>query len=74
MRLYGTVSSERASKKQGGNDRLSFEFTVGEEDEAITILYGVIEREETPDANIYRLWNGEIMADRIVIPKKERLQ
>ena len=74
MKLYATVSSERATKGQGGNKQISFEFTVGEEDEKQTILYGTIEREETETENIYRLWNGDIMADKIIIPKNGKQQ
>ncbi len=72
MKLYSTTKSERASKSQGGNKQISFEFTVGDKHEKQTILFGSIEREETETEDIYRLWNGDIQADKIVIPKKAK--
>lgn len=74
MKLYGTITSDRASKGQGGNEFLSFEFTVGEEDEKQTILYGMIERQKTADADVYLLWNGDIQADKITIPRRGKQQ
>lgn len=74
MKLYATTTSERASKGQGGNKRVFVEITVGEEDEKQTILYCSVEREETETEDIYRLWNGDIQADKIIIPKKGKSQ
>ena len=71
MKLYATTTSERASKGQGGNKRIAVEITVGEEDEKQTILYVSVEREETETEDIYRLWNGDIQADKIIIPKSK---
>ena len=69
MKLYATTTSERATKGQGGNKRLAVEITVGEEDEKQTILYASVECEESETENVYRLWNGDIQADKIIIPK-----
>jgi len=74
MKLYATTTSERASKGQGGNKRIAVEITVGEEYEKQTILYASVEREETETEDIYRLWNGDIQADKIIIPKKKGKQ
>lgn len=72
MKLYATVTSERASKGQGGNKYLNFEITVGEEDEKQTILYGMVERTENEKEDIYVLWNGDLQADKIIIPKGKK--
>jgi hypothetical protein len=70
MKIYSTIRSDKASKSQGGNKRLSIVVTVGEPPEDQEILLAQVECEETETANIYRLWNGDIQADRIIIPKK----
>jgi hypothetical protein len=71
MKLYAKTTSERASKGQGGNKFLSVVITVGEENEKQDILVAQVEREETETENLYRLWNGDIQVDKIVIPKQK---
>ena len=69
MKLYATVTSERASKAQGGNNYLSFSFYVGEQDNQQIILDGVILREETEQEDKYQLLLSGVIADTIIIPK-----
>lgn len=70
MKLFLSATSERGKPvTKSGNKRIAIEITVGDQDESQTILYATVEREETETENIYRLWNGDIQADKIIIPK-----
>ena len=69
MKIYSTFTSEKASKSQGGNKSLAFNIKVGDQYDPQTILYGIVECESTPEADIFRLWNADILVDTITIPK-----
>lgn len=49
MNLYATISSERASKGQGGNKHLDIDVFVGSAKESVKILEGTI----TPEGDGY---------------------
>jgi hypothetical protein len=68
MKLYGNISSERATKGQGGNEYINFELTAGEN--RTVMLYGQLTCEETETEFIYRLWNADILVDTLREPKK----
>lgn len=71
MQIYGTLTSERAMKSQGGNDRLSVEITVGENEKRQTILTAIVERTETGNglADKYVLWLADIPVGSVIIDK-----
>ena len=45
MKLYATVSSERASKGQGGNNHLDIDVFVGSAKDSVKIIEGTITKE-----------------------------
>lgn len=49
MKMYATVSSERATKGQGGNNHLDIDIFVGSSNESKKIIEGTI----TPEGNGY---------------------
>lgn len=51
MRLYATVTSERASKSQGGNEKIVVEFFVGSAKDSKRVA----EVRLTPNGNNYML-------------------
>lgn len=45
MKLYATVASERATKGQGGNDRLEIDIFMGSAKNSVKIIEGSIRKE-----------------------------
>lgn len=45
MKLYATVTSERASKGQGGNNHLDIDVFIGSSKESVKILEGTVEKD-----------------------------
>ena len=45
MKLYGTIASERATKGQGGNDRLEIDIFMGSAKNSVKIIEGSIRKE-----------------------------
>ena len=74
MKIYGTMQSERATKSQGGNDKMSILLTVGNRNNPETLLKATVERTETETgtglADKYVLWIGDIPMDSVIIDKK----
>lgn len=73
MKLYATVSSERASKGQGGNKRLDIQLTVGSS--ALQLSAGVVAMREIEPGifNISYFRDGEgMLLARIAIEKGEK--
>jgi hypothetical protein len=73
MKLYATVTSERATKGQGGNDRLDIQLTVRSATEQVQA--GVIAvREIEPDmfSIVYKINNEGININTIDLRKIKR--
>jgi hypothetical protein len=68
MKLYGTITSERATKGQGGNKYINFQITAGEN--KTIMLCGSITCEETETENIYRLFNAGVLVDTLTESKQ----
>lgn len=65
MKLYATVASERASKGQGGNDRLEIDIFVGSAKESIKIVEGTV-RKENDGYTVYITTLGQGESDQCI--------
>ena len=65
MKLCATIQSERGKIVQKtGNDFLYIAVTVGEDH--TQIIYINVSHEEKNGEHIYRLWNGDVLVDKII--------
>jgi hypothetical protein len=57
MRLYGTITSERATKGQGGNDYLDIDITVGSRDKQFNLAKLTVRVGDREGVEVYGLYD-----------------